>query len=187
MNIICVFIFLIAFFSSCNLIEDTNVRKNTHVRDEDYERIACRIEKAFARKMKSEKGLECIGTGGGMMSNIQRMAISFQYFHEVDLDQARRLLVCVANEYLNAINSCKEVRPYLHNYPFREENIQIRIWIKKPNRDDVLFNEIEYIFFVNGMLKYYLPNDEKTRAEREIHRETYEEALKIVDSKAKIS
>ena len=133
---------LILLLSSCNLIQETNVRKNAHVRDEDYEEIADRITNRIARKMKSEKGLECIGTGGGMMSNIQRMALSFQYFHEVDLVEARRLLVCVANEYLNAINSCKEVRPYLHNYPFREENIQIKIWIKRPNGDEVLFNEI---------------------------------------------
>ena len=64
-----------------------------------------------------------------MMDDIQMMAMSFNYYEEVNLKTARELTIYVINEYLSAINSNKELRPYLHEYPFTAKNVEIRIFI----------------------------------------------------------
>ena len=188
MNVFYVLVlYLSSVFSSCNLIDGKNISKNSYVRDEDYEKIADEVTRNFARKMKKEKGLQCIGTGGGMMTDIQRMAISFQVFQEVDLVQARELLVSTTIEYLNAINGSKEVRPYLHNYPFKQEDVGIMIWVQEPNGDDMPEGKINFMSASRGVLLYKVSNGGEGYSSREIHKETYEEALKIVDAEKKAS
>jgi len=103
--------------------------KMTQEKVPEYEKIANRITHQVAAKLKKEKDLQPVGTGGGMMHDIYMMALSFDYEKEVDLSKARELLVYVVDNYLSAINSNEEVRPYLHDYPFTAKNIQIRIWV----------------------------------------------------------
>ena len=154
--------------------------KNTYVRDEDYEKIASRIEKEFARKMYAEKGLQCTGVRGGMMDDIQEMALGFQYFYKMNLSKARQLLTYTAKEYLIAINNRKEIRPYLHNYPFRIENIEIMIWVQEPSGHDVPFDKIAFMSAVDGVLSYSLPYESGSYTREDLLEETYEEALKII-------
>jgi hypothetical protein len=86
--------------------------------EKDYEKIADAITEKTAKKLKEQKNLCLVGTGGGMMHDIYGMDMSFDYYQEVDLKTARELIVYAVSEYLLAINSNEEVRPYLHNYPF---------------------------------------------------------------------
>ena len=82
---------------------------------QDYEKIANKITERTAKKLKAQKRLVLIGTGGQMMHDIQMMAMSFNFYQEVDLRTGRELIIYAINEYLSAINSDEEVRPYLHN------------------------------------------------------------------------
>lgn len=142
----------------------------------DYERIANGITDATAKSLESKiDDFYLIGTGGRMMHNIQMMEMSFVYYHEVDIQTARELLIYVINTYLKAINENKEVRPYLHEYPFTPKNVEIHIWIYEPDRSKVPRGKIEYVSAMNGLLKYY---EESTEA---IYKETFEEALKKVE------
>ena len=179
-NTILQMIFLCALLSLCKCIDINKKSQSSYVHDEDYERIASRLERKFIQKMKIEKELQCIGIGGKMMNDIQEMGMSFQYFHVMNLSEARQLLVRTETEYLNEINNSKELRPYLHNYPFTYENIVIRIFIKNPDNTDVSLNEISYMSCIDGLLRYDLPYEKGSRVNRELHKETYEEALKIV-------
>ncbi len=147
----------------------------------DYEVIADQITKQTILLLKKEKGLIAIGTGGGMMGDIYNMGISFQYFHPVNLEEARKLLVYACQTYLNNINSNKEVRPYLHNYPFSIKNIEIRIWLRQPNGDFLPPNELEYFCSLNGILSYELSTYKQFDIPPILLEETYEEALKILE------
>ena len=182
-----IFVFVLCFSVFLTSCDFSNVKKNSHVRDENYERIADGITAKIAQKMKKEKALQCIGTGGGMMSNIQRMAISFQFFHEVDLDEARELIVTTTSEYLKAINGSKEVRPYLENYPFGLENVEVMIWIKEPDGHDVPFDQIAQVTLARGMISYYSYKYDPGNSYQTLHRESYDEALKIVNERVKAS
>ena len=57
----------------------------------DYEIIIDKTIDQTAKQLKKEKDLFMIGTGGQMMGDIQLAEISFQYFHLVNLEEARAL------------------------------------------------------------------------------------------------
>ena len=139
----------------------------------DYEKIADKITNRTAEKLKKEKKLTLIGIGGRMMDDIQMMAMSFNYYQEVNLEQARELLIYVINEYLSDINNNQDVRPYLHEYPFTSKNVEIRIFIYGPDRRTLHPDKIGYISSIDGVLEYYTGADD----DHPICRETYTEAL----------
>ncbi len=147
----------------------------------DYEVIADQITKQTILQLEKEKGLIAIGTGGGMMGDIYNMGISFQYFQPLNLEESRKLLVYTVQTYLNNINSNKEVRPYLHNYPFPIKNIEIRIWGRQPNGDILPPNQLGYICALDGVLSYESSKSGKFEPRKILLEETYEEALKIVE------
>lgn len=139
----------------------------------DYEKIADKITDRTAKKLKEEKKLILIGTGGRMMDDIQMMAMSFNYYHEVNLEQARELIVYSINQYLSDINNNQEIRSYLHEYPFSSKNVEIMIFIYGPDRLELSPEKIYCIAYRKGIIKYY------TRSDRDhpICKETYDEAL----------
>ncbi|CCB87958.1 hypothetical protein SNE_A00800 [Simkania negevensis Z] len=143
----------------------------------DYERIADRITAKTAKKLEKEKNLRLVGIGGRMMDDIQMMAMGFDYFHEVNLQEARGLVVYAIKEYLADINKSEKVRPYLHNYPFTAKNIEIRIWVYNPDRSEPSPDKICCISATNGMISYYVQGPEEY-SRLVICEESYEEALK---------
>ncbi len=146
-----------------------------------YVKLAANITEKTAGKLKEQKNLYLIGTGGGMMHDIQMMAMSFNFYQEVDLKKARELVVYAINEYLVDINNNEEIRPYLHEYPFTAKNVEIRIFIYKPNGTNPPLDKICYISAIDGILTYYLDLPE-TYSRKAICKETYEKALRNISS-----
>ena len=148
-----------------------------------YVKIAHKITAKTAKKIEQQKKLRLIGTGGGMMDDIQAMHMSFQFFHEVDLKKARELVVFAIKQYLEDINSHEKVRPYLHNYPFTAKNIEIHIWVYNPDRTKLPPDKIYYISAINGVLNYYIRGPEEY-SRQAICEQTYEEALENLSSQS---
>jgi hypothetical protein len=144
-----------------------------------YVKLAHEITAQTAKELKAEKNLYLVGTGGQMMDDIQMMAMSFYYYHEVDLKTGRELIVYAINKYLLAINTNKEIRPSLHEYPFTAKNVEIRIFIYNPDRSELSPEKIYYITSYNGMIKYYT----RANSRKVICEESYEKALQEISSK----
>ena len=143
-----------------------------------YVELAHEITENTAKELKAQKHLYLVGTGGQMMNDIQMMAMSFYYYQEVNLQTARELIIYVINQYLSAINNNKEIRSYLHEYPFTAKNVEIRIWVYNPDRSELPLDKIYCIECINGRLEYY------TRSNRRqaIYEETYEQASRAISS-----
>ena len=77
------------------------------------------------------------------------------------------------------------MKPYLHQYPFTSKNVEIRIWIFKPNRSNPDPDKIYHISAIDGILTYYLDLPE-TYSRKVIRKETYEEASELVNSESSI-
>ena len=163
-----VILFMFSFLFGCSSFSPS----------QDYEKIADKITEKIAKKLKAQKNLYLVGTGGQMMDDIQMMAMSFYYYQEVNLKTARELITYVINEYLSTINSNKEVKPYLHEYPFTAKNVEIRIWVYNPDRSELPLEKIYSITSLNGMLKYYA----RSNPRQAIYEETYEQALQAISS-----
>ena len=151
----------------------------------EYDREAHKSTHKAINRLGKEKQLRAIGTGGGMMGDIYCIAGSFQFFHPVTQMEARQLLVDAVDVYLQEINSNKVVRPYLHEYPFPVKDIEIRVWIKNPDRPNVAADQIEYMSAINGVLCYDLPDKPGSYKNNLLHEETYEEAVQILQNQRK--
>lgn len=142
-------------------------------------KIADAITQEVAKKICKEKDLELAGTGGGAMYGVRMLSLSFYYYKEVDLETARKLIVYCVDEYLAAINSNKKIRPYLVNYPFTEQNIEIRLFICGPDRRALPIGKISNASAIDGTLEYEAKSNEKYKSST-LHQETYQQAKKLV-------
>ena len=150
-------------------------------RSPHYVKIAHEITNKTAKRLEKEKNLHLIGTGGGMMYDVEMMAMSFQYYQEIDLKTARELVVCAISKYLANINHNSKILPFLHECPFTAKSVEIRIWIYNPDRSKPPSGKIQYISAIDGIIDYYT-RDSQESYRKTIHEETYEEALKLTQS-----
>jgi hypothetical protein len=165
--LLCLVVIALTIFTGCHFFEPY------------YIKLADQITIKTAKQLQQEDNLILVGTGGRMMHDIQMMAMSFDIYHEVDLNEARELLVHAVEKYLLAINSDEKIRPYLHEYPFNAKNIEIRIWILNADKTVVALDKIFYCNAIEGICNYYLHLPE-IYSRKLICEETFEEAVEKV-------
>ncbi len=147
----------------------------------DYVELAGQIRSQTGRQLEKEKGLRPVGTMGQMMDDVQAIGLFFQYFQLVDLAEARSLIVYATQTFLKNINDNKEIRPYLHNYPFTAKNLEITISVSQKDGYPPPQGNIQVVSMDNGVISYELTAPSKFEPWPVLHKETYEEALKIVE------
>lgn len=171
--------FLVALTNTVNLLGTLDLSPYKNVSSKD-EQIVKKITSSVAQKLLTKHNLHLIGTGAQMMNDIEMLAMDFYYYNEVDLQTARNLLVISTQNYLDEINQNTEIRRYLKNYPFTAKNIEIGIYILKPDGSKVSKEKLYYISAINGILHYYI-DDPKNYSRITLHQETYDQALKAIN------
>ena len=149
---------------------------------EDYEKLADAITAKTAKKLRNEKGLILVGTGGRMMDDIKMMMMSFEFRKVVNIEIARKLLVDSVEDYLSEINISEKIRPYLHNYPVTPKNIEIVICFRNADGSKVASDQINIASAKEGKMFYYIDFPEKQTL-KILCEETYEEALRAISAK----
>jgi hypothetical protein len=114
---------LIVLISSCGQPKLENPTQPTK------QTLATKVRNQTISQLKMERDLYPCGIGSGMMNQIRMLAISFDYYKEVDIDQARELLMAAGTLFLKTINSNKQIHSFLINCPFKPENIEIAIFV----------------------------------------------------------
>jgi hypothetical protein len=147
-----------------------------------YVQLAHQITEKTAKKLKKEKNLIPVGSGGGMMDDVKAMMLAFNYYNEVSIEEARKLLIDCVEEFLAAVNSNEQIRPFLHNYPFTAENIEIAIYFSTKSGAPVSSNNICVASSWNGNISYRI-DISKTGPLTTIREETYQEALQLASAK----
>ena len=79
----------------------------------------------YATQLRKNEGLFLSGVGGGMINNIDLISMTFVCCRKTSIDEARNLYVQVMQGYLQRINRDEEIRPYLVQYPFTWDNIDL--------------------------------------------------------------
>ena len=93
------------------------------------------------------------------------------------------ILVYCAEYFLDQINSNEEIRPFLQNYPFKAENIDLAIYVLSENKQRFDVGQLSCIHLIRGEVAYSYRNTEYTV--KTLKTEDYEEAKKIVFSEDK--
>jgi hypothetical protein len=171
---IVVMFFILMFASSC---DPPNIEKSLYLPSKQSLANYVRIQTAF--HLEKEKGLVPCGTAGQMMDEIKMLGLSFRYYKEIGIDEACELLISSGASLLNTINSNTLIRPYLDKYPFEVNNVEIAIYLFKPNLTQFELDKLHYAMMVDGVLTYvFRCADTQYRV---IHSETYQEALEQID------
>ncbi len=111
----------------------------------------------------------------------EKMAICFQRYEEITIEEGRKLLIKCVDLYLKVINSNTVIRPYLAHYSFAPKDVGVIIVILTPTHDDVPVGNISAISAINGQLNYRVRQADSTN-HKLILQEPYEEAIKITKS-----
>jgi len=109
---------------------------------------ACKI-------INKEKKLYAIGTGGEMLDEVNALCLTFEGYQEIGLEEARELIVYCVSTFLNIINSNQQLQPYLGNYPFTSQNVEIMIFLYKPDRQEVGPDNISLVRSMKGLVEYH--------------------------------
>ncbi len=142
-------------------------------------RIARKVRKQVAEKLKKDLSLYPSGSGGQMMNQIHMLALSFRYYQPVNIETARKLLVTAVTEFIDAVNANEEIRPYLQNYPFEAKNIEIRIFLQNLDGSPIPFGRLKVISSMDGNFQYKIDNLE-TGLFTTIYKESFKEGQKKV-------
>jgi hypothetical protein len=163
-------LFLLIFITSCDppYIED-----NPYLPDKDS--LATEVTNKTLAQLKRDTELYPCGIGSGMKDKIRMLALSFNYFKEVDIAKARELLMTAGVLFLKTINGNEKIRPFLQNDPFKPENIQIAIFLYNPNGSNPGLDKLTVVSMINGKLQYKY-DDPETERLKTIYEETYAEA-----------
>jgi hypothetical protein len=98
----------------------------------------------------------CSGMEFDVPSGIVQIGLMFDYFGEVDIAAARRLITSVVDSLVDRINKDKKMAPYFLCYPISINQISVRIRIR---RDECGFyypplGNVAYISAIDGMIYY---------------------------------
>ena len=159
---------LIASCSQSNLNNDDETgRKSVLVHD-----ISLRV----INKLRDEKKLQICECCGGGMEQITFLHWGFFHYGEIEMAEARELLIKTGNQFLEAFNSDERIKPYLSTHPLTPENIEVNIFLKKSDGSELEPGKLHVVSISAGTLKYRTSDGEENSL-RTVYKETYEEAL----------
>ena len=89
-----------------------------------------------------------------MLDEVRMLSLTFKYYNEIEVSKARELLITSVIEFASAVNADARIRPYLKNYPFGPQNIEIRILIQKPDGKEPESGKLCMATAIKGELTY---------------------------------
>jgi hypothetical protein len=171
-----ILLFTILFLSSCD-----PSRNKYEFQKPDKHSLANTVMAQTAYQLRRDKNLIPFGTGRRIWDQIQMLSLTFIYYKEMEIEEARALLMDAIQVMTHIINSNEEIRPYLCDYPFGPNNLDIAIFVRKPN-DEYNFGKLSICSMKEGKFEYTIRHSRYDFTT--VLSETYEEAeqkLKTVD------
>lgn len=137
----------------------------------------------YSRELETTKEMYRDGDGGMLVPTIKKTNMSFYTLKELDIDATRKLYVEVVEGFLKEINSEERVRQHLDKYPYDYRGTDIMIAFVDKFLLRVDHKYIQLVHLTNGSI-YYKSGTDLNVNYQTIHKEPYEEALRIVREQA---
>ena len=171
--------FCFAFLSLCFLFSCNQEKMPDHVV------LADKITGKYTEQIKKDENFSLVGFGSNYVNGIHRIGLDFQSERTVNITEARNLLVRSVSKLLDAVNSNEDIRRYLDHYPYTAKGIELAIDFSDKNEHECKNGSIAYVYVfhnkrANENVVLYKVYDLEKRNYVEVHRETYEEAERIV-------
>lgn len=136
--------------------------------------------KRYAIEMRRENNWWMFGFGGGYLNDINELSFKFIAHEQLELNEARRLIVENIEHLYELINNDPELSPYLTETPFGRKRITLGVMFFKTGTMDYVDPPfIDNVICVDGKIRYSTQQKDKNNLNI-AYRETYEEAYEIV-------
>lgn len=139
-----------------------------------YVDLAYRAQDNIAKMICEKHNLTVSGDYMALFDRVNELGLNFDVKGPLSKDELRYLLIDCIHIYLYFINQDQEIRPYLKNYPFTPENLELIIYIHGVNKEDI---SVASTYIGKLFYDFY---DPETQLKDRTEVETYEEALAIV-------
>jgi hypothetical protein len=141
------------------------------------ERISHSLMNSYSRELQ-KKNVYLAGSGGAIPDKINYLILQYDTIARLNIEEARKLYIEAVVGFIEKVDNCAEIQPFLKDHPFTHKNVEFGIGFSDKNHKFVPPPYIAYVSLINGNVLYSIYN-EKNRLEV-IYREPYEEAFKIV-------
>lgn len=155
----------------------------------DYIKLADRLTLKHIQHMQ-RKGFYTSLFGGKMMDDLKGVALGFQMKKSPTVDEVREIFINGAEDLLKLMNTDKQIRPYLHDFPFTINNLEYSLTFERIKNENLNYEPVGYASNCRGKILYRAYDESKPSGHQfqMLHEESYEQALKIVreqEAKAK--
>ena len=177
LSIIANFTLLFKIFQSS---ETTALKEKTTF----YPTYAHQIIDVLKKEVHEQYGLDCCSRGGSMPYDVLTINVGFESKKLLTINEARIIFVNIYERFRNIINENENIRPFLREYPFPAERIQVSIkfYPALKSKANILGTELVYVSCIKGEIGYYRDDESGCRL-AELKVEPYEEALRIVTAR----
>ena len=132
----------------------------------------------YIKNVESKYNLHLTSMAWGMYGGtVNLLGPGFGTKEGLDVSRSRQLLLELASELINCVNQSEKLRPYLKNYLFTIENVQITLSYRgnNPNQQAVK------LAFLKESTITYEKIDDKTDKYETLFRESYDEAIQKLE------
>jgi hypothetical protein len=143
-------------------------------------KISNKIFIAHNKELQKQKDIFLVGFGGAMMGDIQKVCAHYESHERLAVNEARSLYVEIIEGYLKKYNGDEVIRPFLHDYPFTIENLEVNIGFYDSIRQRIDNGFVAYMFIGKNHMLIYKAYDPKTDEFIHLYDEPYEVARQIV-------
>ena len=119
-----------------------------------YGKYVSEIVRDFAQDMKSKYDIHCIGSGGSMHKDIEKIQIIFHAKRTASIDEARKIEVDAIEQLLVMINNHEKIRPYLREYPFDSSRVGVSISFYTKNNERPLDGSVSHVTMARQKIFY---------------------------------
>lgn len=144
---------------------------------EKYSHLAYKIIEEHSNQQR-KMGFTLFGSGGSWTTDFKTISLDYISKLELDVPKARKLYIQSVQDLIERFNSNREVRPFLHDYPFTYNNIDITLnfYIRDPKSGKY---RDSYVSMLKGKVFYDVHRDQKPGYDT-FYEEPYEEAVRLV-------
>jgi len=165
------------------------------VKDPEYSKPLDEMVCQYSKEMKDKFGFLFEGYGGELMCDVKEVDVSYRLYKSYTLEEIRVIIVHAEKRLIELLNTDVKIRPYLRDYPATAKNATLDLTFHDwdLSEGDMGVVDVSFIVFalcVNGKIVYYVnlrePSGWKSNSPhfKEVHRETFEEACRIVEKQA---
>lgn len=111
--------------------------------------------------------------GGSLKNDVEKLRLQYRCYEQREFDEARAIVLPMAQNLICMVNEDQKLRPHLHNYPFTANDIIFVVDFRNINESYYAPPYLARVYVANGRIYYQVFNP-YTSCMNTMHEEPFE-------------